>query len=290
MDYGKEAYYKATELESRVTTLANNTLTTNGLTVSSGGDVATYTGGSALIAVSVSSTGSGEIIIYFAGGEKGRIQAGGSGSFVFAVTSSGVVRLEVPEGVTLTSANISALGVSTSFTSEGTRIVADGSGNRIFAATSENGVTVYSYDGSKFAKVAQLAGSNFDIAVTDSHVFVATVLGDNVAVLKLNGSVIEASYMVSSAKMVTLISDGTSLILAEYDGNKVTAKRLTYELYPIDSTRTHSSSSVTALSFVRNSQPPVLGLTDSGKTLIRKMVQEICVAPDYFLTVKFITV
>lgn len=113
MNYGKEAYLKAAELEERllprllagVSEARYDTAIPGGVKTR----VAALTG-AALVAVCAESDGAGKAEIYFGGKKVCALAAGGPHTAVFAARTSGDVELLPGTGTTVTGVYLCALG------------------------------------------------------------------------------------------------------------------------------------------------------------------------------------
>lgn len=110
MDYGKDALMRVTELTDRLGSYRPKAVRTTCNAVPANGAVAEYSGYAAILILTLTSTGSGEITVKFGGEDVCTVTAGGTSVAAFTVDSGGTVALSVPNGVTVSAVTVSAYG------------------------------------------------------------------------------------------------------------------------------------------------------------------------------------
>lgn len=271
MDYGKEAYFKISELERLMSN--NQALSVSGLPFSrecpSGKKtaLATYSGGSALIIVSVTSTGTGGIDIYYNDMRVSGVASGGTATTVFTSNEGGTLELLPAEGVTVTDAYVSAFGNKCGFDPRLTRIAADSCNNGVYAVIMTDGPEVWKLNGDSFTSIVRLGASvDFDIACSDNGTLLAYIDSDGCGMLHiLYGRSAIAGYGCRKIA-TTAIKNGWAV--ATYDGSRVEVTRYDRNLEVKEKAIVRTSKTVTGIGFVKHADSLCLTVSDNGRNLI----------------------
>lgn len=275
MDYGKEAYSLVTELERR---LSGGALSlTSAATVSDvecppdkTTAIAEYTGGAAIVTVTVTSTGEGNIVVALGGAEQGVASAGGTHTLAFAASENGRVTLTPDSGVTVVAASVSAVGTNCAFLSSRTGFAADTGGTQIYAAACDDGLRVQRLIGGAFTQVAVLAeATDFDLAGTERGVLVASTDGSRGTLALIESGVITRSAEIEGCRRIAAARVSGGFAVAAFDGKRVTVRMYDDGLTECESSRAHGSPAVDRLAFVKGGALPALALGDGGKVLVR---------------------
>ncbi len=271
MDYDKETYFKISELER----LIGNTqsLGVSGVPYMNGcpsgrkTTVATYTGGSALIIVSASSTGSGGIDVYFAGMRVSGLASGGTATTVFTATDGGEIELLPAVGVTVGDVYVSAFGTKCGFDAKAVHIAADFYGSNAYAAYASDKLEVHSLSSGAFTPLYYaLIASDFDVACSGERTLIAFINGDGVGILTTIDAESSAT-LGKCAKIAATATDG-GWAVAAYDGTLVTVTRYGFDLTPLESTVVRSSNNVTGMCFIKHADVLSLIISDNNRNIL----------------------
>lgn len=273
MDYGKEAYFKISELERLISN--NQSFSVSGLPFSrecpSGQKtaIATYSGGAAMIIVSVTSTGTGGVDIYYGGMRVSGVASGGTATTVFTSDGSGTLEILPASGVNVTDVYVSAFGTKCGFEPNMVRIAADSYGGNVYAAYISDCLEVYKLEDGNFVSVYRTGGTaiDFDIACSDNGTLLAYVgFNDNLIVKLLNDDSI--AFMDGVYRKVAVTATTNGWAVATYDGSRVVVTRYDENLTPLESVTVRSSKTVTGIGFVKHADSLCLTVTDNGRNLI----------------------
>lgn len=273
MNYGKEAYCKVGELESLI--YAGRQKASSVSDVYDSGKsgrqtVAAYEGGNALISVTVSSEGVGKVRVYFGGAKAAEAVAGGTSCVTFAVSGSGKAEADADEGVEITSVSVSAIGAGTLSAEKTDKLVADSAAGKTYATARKDGsLRLYSLSDGVFTEVFDMGETDdFDVCVEDDALTLVTSGGGKSVVTRIADDSL-ACAVFAGGSAVAVDRDAHGLVLALYDGRRVTVTRLSDALGAIRSTACHGSPSVDALAFVKGGDVARLVTSDGGKNLLR---------------------
>lgn len=275
MDYGKEAYYKISELEKLINSgrqKASSVSETYDGEKGGRQTVAVYEGGNALISVTVCSEGSGSVRIYFGGAKAADVGAGGTACVTFTAGGSGNVEAETDEGVKIISVSASAIGGGLLKETNVGKLVADYRAGKIYAAAKKDGsVRLYGLSENVFEEIFDIGvADDFDICAEENALTYVTASSCKCSVVRIeNGKLFCAVF--DGGSSVAIDRDGNGLVLARYDGRRVTVTRLSDRLKTLRSTSCHGSPSASGLAFVRHSPCARLIVSDGGKNLLRNL-------------------
>ena len=282
MDYAKEAYSLATELERKLSGTqssfsASGTTFTGQCPAGTATEVARYTGGAALLVLTVTSEGEGGCDVLCGGVKTGRVQSGGSFPFVFAVSEAASISLLPAGGVTVTGVTVSAVGTNSAFADGGGKFAADARGIEVYAAENKDGLRLKRFmNRGKFEDAAVFAAaSDFDVAASPTGALVAACDGKGNCSLfhvSRSGEVITAAT--DNCLRVAVAYTGYGYAVAAFDGRKVKFTVYGEDLSPRESSRAHGSPSVDKLALVKGKAFPSLVIEDGGKVLVRPPAPE----------------
>lgn len=280
MNYGREAYEKATELERRLSGASSfgvsgipfalecppNEKTT----------VAVYTGGAALVLVSITSVGEGEVDVLFDGLRVGGVPAGGAATAVFAASGAGKVEVLPGENVTVRSAFVSAFGTACAFDENVSPLAADGSDGNVVAALPTGGLSIFRSEGGAFVRVCELgAADDFDIALgANGDIAVGMTNADGGLLLLLRDGVPAGNVVLPGCRLVSVTGETDGYTAAFYDGNRIVVSRLNADFERTESVTAHTSKTVGRVRLIKHSPTPCAAITDGGKNFVRASAAE----------------
>lgn len=277
MDYGREAYSLATELERR---LGSASMSFSAVRTEFNGEcpsgattkIAQYNGGAALIVLSVTSSGEGSIDVMLGGAKTGELQAGGTFTFAFAAAETGVIALTPTDGVTVSSVTVSAVGSKCAFAETENAFAACERQGTAYALENSDGLRLKKWEVEGFTDLARFAESeDFDIAASPDGILVAACDGrGNCTLTMYSLGKLRYSATVPDCRRVSLSYNGGGFDVGAYDGRRVRVVRYSSDLLPLESARVHGSTSVDKLALVKGSTFPSILINDGGKVLSRQ--------------------
>ena len=254
MDYGKEAYYKALEIEDRLSeTFTATTVTTDGRAVS-------YEGGIGLI--SVNAIGDGLVKVYFDGVAVGETKAG---STSFTVTKSGEITFEIQSEMEIT---VCALAKGR-LIAEYVKLVGDEYGGTTYALIGGEELTVYSSDGGEFTKVTTyVKADDYDLAVGVSGLLLGVIRNGKAQIL-LTADGQTKTFMLGSYSHIAVTSHSDGWLVAVANDEETLVFSLSASLAINESFRAHLSPTVKGLAFVKGST--TLAIEDGKRIIVRAL-------------------
>lgn len=280
MDYGKEAYALASELERRMSGAgaafkAASTVFAGACPAAQTTNVAEYTGGAALLVLTVVSDGEGGCDVLMNGVKAGVVRAGGAFPCVFAAEGAGTVALRPDDGVTVRSVTLSAAGTDCAFVSASAPFAADAVYGVVYGLENADGLRLSRLTAAGPTPLAVFAeAEDFDVAACDEGALVAACAKGNGELCLVADGLVRHSAVIGDCLRIAAAFTGDGFVVAAYDGRKVRVTGYTADLTPLESTRAHASSTVDKLALVKGAAFPTLALGDGGKILVRRAAAE----------------